>query len=62
MKLKNKIKIKTLCFDLDNTICVTKNNLYKKSKPIKQAIEIVNKLYNEGNIIRSVSFENMPIY
>jgi len=52
MKLKNNKKMKTLCFDLDNTICLTKKNLYKKSKPIKQAIEIVNKLYDEGNIVK----------
>ena len=52
MKLKKNNKIKTLCFDLDNTICRTKGNLYKNSKPIKGAIEVINKLYDEGNLIK----------
>ena len=51
MKLKNK-KVRTLCFDLDNTICKTKGNIYKKSKPINQVVKIINKLYDEGNIIK----------
>ncbi len=43
---------KTLCFDLDNVICNTKTNDYKKSSPNKEAIKLVNKLYlNDFEII-----------
>tara|TARA_B100001057_G_C22343816_1_gene754350 strand:+ start:48 stop:401 length:354 start_codon:yes stop_codon:yes gene_type:complete len=45
-------KIKTICFDLDNTLCSTKGNLYLRSKPIKKNIEIVNKLYKKGFVIK----------
>lgn len=46
--MKNKLKY---CFDLDGVICKTENNNYKKSKPIKNAINKINKLYNEGHYI-----------
>ena len=39
------------CFDLDGVICKTKSNNYKKSKPIKDAINIINRLYLEGHYI-----------
>jgi len=39
------------CFDLDNTLCLTKSNIYEESKPIKDRIETVNRLYEEGNTI-----------
>ena len=39
------------CFDLDNTLCLTESNIYEESKPIKDRIEIVNRLYEEGNTI-----------
>ena len=39
------------CFDLDNTLCLTKSNIYEESKPIKERIETVNRLYEEGNTI-----------
>lgn len=46
---------KTYVFDLDNTLCKTKNakkgHLYLEATPIKDRIKIVNELYNEGNII-----------
>ena len=35
---------KKLCFDLDNTICSTFRNHYKKSKPKKKIINLINKL------------------
>ena len=35
---------KKICFDLDNTICFTKNNDYKSSKPKKRIINLINKL------------------
>lgn len=40
------MKLKTICFDIDNIICKTShNNDYINSKPIKKNIEIVNKAY-----------------
>ena len=39
------------CFDLDNTLCLTESNIYEESKPIKERIETVNRLYEEGNTI-----------
>ena len=40
------------CFDLDNVICETKKNYYRKSKPIYNSIAIVNKLYYQGHLIK----------
>jgi hypothetical protein len=38
--------------DIDETICNTpRNRDYSKSEPIKENIEKVNKLYEDGNII-----------
>lgn len=45
------IKKKTYCFDLDGVICKTNKNFYKKSKPIKVAIEKINSLHDRGNKI-----------
>ena len=42
---------KRYCFDLDGVICRTKKNYYIKSRPIKSAINTINKLYQEGNYI-----------
>ena len=39
-------KIKTICFDIDNVICLTKGSNYRKSKPIKQNIKFINYLYD----------------
>ena len=46
------MKLKTICFDIDNVICKT-NHIkdYSKSKPIKKNIKIVNEAYNKGFII-----------
>lgn len=49
--MKNNTK-KILCFDLDNTICNTPSKNYKKSKPKKRIINLINKLYNSGYIIK----------
>tara|TARA_Y100000816_G_C26103354_1_gene585406 strand:+ start:660 stop:1019 length:360 start_codon:yes stop_codon:yes gene_type:complete len=44
-----KNKNKTICFDIDGVICsVTKNNNYKKSKPIRKNIKTINYLYDQG--------------
>jgi len=44
-------KKKTYCFDLDDTLCITNGMDYEDSKPIKERINKVNNLYNEGNTI-----------
>ena len=46
------MKKKIFCFDLDNTICITKGKQYSRSKPIKEAITLINKLYSEGHYIK----------
>ena len=43
------MKLKTICFDIDNVICLTNNiKNYSKSTPIKKNIKVVNKLYDKG--------------
>jgi len=43
------------CFDLDNTLCKTKffdgRHYYMEAEPIRERIEMVNKLYDQGHII-----------
>ena len=46
------MKKEIICSDLDNVICNTINGDYKKSKPIKKNINLVNKLYNKGFYIK----------
>ena len=46
------MKIKIICFDLDNTLCETIGNKYTKSRPILKNIKIVNKLYEKGYVIK----------
>jgi len=43
---------KTICFDIDNTICKTIKSDYKNSKPILKNIKCINELYDEGHIIK----------
>jgi capsule biosynthesis phosphatase len=47
------MKLKTICFDIDNVICKTDRlRDYSKSVPIKKNIKIINKAYDNGyNII-----------
>ncbi len=47
------MKLKTICFDIDNVICKTDTTRdYSKSIPIKKNIKIINEAYNNGfNII-----------
>ena len=47
------MKLKTICFDIDNVICNTNSKGdYLKSTPIKKNIQIINEAYNKGfNII-----------
>ena len=37
--------------DIDGTICSDECGLYEKAKPIKEQINKINKLYDEGNTI-----------
>lgn len=43
--------MKKFCFDLDGVICLTKNSNYKQSKPKKNVIKIINKLYEKNFIL-----------
>ena len=54
--MKKKI---TFCFDIDNTICKTSLSKYNSSKPDKNAIEMINKLYEKGHIIKINTARNM---
>ncbi len=49
--MKNNLK-KVICFDIDNTICSTKNSNYKKSKPNIKAIKKINSLFLKGYYIK----------
>ena len=50
--IKNyKKKKKKFCFDLDGVICETHKNNYMSAKPIKKAIKLINRLYQENYII-----------
>ncbi len=40
------------CFDLDNTICSTKNNNYLNSRPKKDVIKLINSLHDKGHTIK----------
>jgi hypothetical protein len=46
------MKKKTFLIDIDNTICKTNKNFYKLSKPYKTRIKVINKLYDQGHIIK----------
>ena len=45
------IKNKQIYFDIDGTICTTKNSDYKNSKVKKKMIEIVNSLYEKNTVV-----------
>jgi hypothetical protein len=42
----------TFAFDIDNTICKTVKNFYKRSKPNYRVIKLINKLNDDGHIIK----------
>ena len=46
------MKKKTICFDLDNVLCKTKGNNYKKSIPIKKNKKVLNDLYKKNFYIK----------
>ena len=43
--------MKTYCFDLDGTLCTNAEGDYENSTPLVERINIVNKLYDDGNTI-----------
>lgn len=45
------MKKKIFCFDIDNTICITKGINYSNSKPKIKIIKLVNALYEQGHTI-----------
>lgn len=47
------------CFDLDNTLCLTKDKKYSESTPIKKRIDKVNELYDLGNYIKIYTSRGM---
>lgn len=49
--MKRNKRIKTICFDLDGVICITKGGDYENSVPIKKNIKKINKLYKKYKII-----------
>ena len=50
MKSTNLLK-KTYCFDLDGVICNNTYGEYKNALPKKEAIEKINRLFDNGNYI-----------
>ena len=49
--VKNR-SLKIIAFDIDETICKTKNKNYRSAIPIKSKIQLINKLYNRGYKIK----------
>lgn len=43
--------MKTYCFDLDGTLCTNTEGDYETSTPFVERINVVNKLYDDGNTI-----------
>ena len=46
------MKIKIIFFDIDNVICKTIGNEYKKNISIKKNITKINKIYNSGFYVK----------
>ena len=49
----------TYVFDIDGTLCETKNGEYESSVPRQDRINIVNKLYDEGHTITLLTARGM---
>jgi hypothetical protein len=43
--------MKTYVIDIDGTICSDSAGQYEKARPMKARIDLINKLYDEGNQI-----------
>ena len=50
------------CFDLDNTLCISKGNDYENSEPIPNMIAKVNELYDAGHTILIYTARGMSTY
>ena len=49
------------CFDLDDTLCRTEGMDYENAKPIQKRLDRVNKLYDEGHTIITVSYTHLTL-
>ena len=54
--------MKIIIFDIDETICKTNKLNYDSSKPIKNKILLINKLYEKGHIIKLFTARYMGRY
>jgi len=58
--------MKTYCIDIDGVIAqqngICKTCKYEASNPIKENIEKINKLYDDGNIIKYFTARGMGTY
>jgi capsule biosynthesis phosphatase len=50
------------CFDLDNTICITRDKDYMSSTPDLYVIESINRLHDEGHVIKIFTARGMGQY
>lgn len=50
---------KIICFDLDGVICDTNHNYYNESKPKKDVIKFINKLYLKKYYIKIFTSRHM---
>ena len=41
----------TYVFDIDGTICTLVDGIYEKAEPIRERIDTINELYEDGNTI-----------
>ena len=44
--------IRIICFDIDDTICITSKKKYFSAKPKVKVIKKINELYDKGYIIK----------
>ena len=49
-------------FDLDGTLCTNTNGDYEKSEPIVDRIDMVNRLFNDGNEITIYTARGMSSF
>ena len=50
--MKKKSDKKIICFDIDNTICMTPGKKYNQAKPNFNSIKKINELYEKGFFIK----------
>tara|TARA_X000000950_G_scaffold285675_1_gene392234 strand:- start:1452 stop:1805 length:354 start_codon:yes stop_codon:yes gene_type:complete len=53
---------KIICFDLDNVICKTKKNNYKKSIKITKVVNLINLLYSKNYYIKIFTARGMGTF